>query len=433
VNYVQNRKFFDSNGCGTEEGMPELEKSCLLGCAERWACGDWGKCTEAGVQTRTCNELAKCGSEKRKPLTVQPCEYDFCTDGKQNNGEQGLDCGGSCRDCTREELQEAEMKKNLLTGEAIAVQPYEAPNPFYLTPILLLLVLLIAVIALSKANLSEKMKKVLTMAHILLILSIVAMILITFKVPQATGEAVREIAGETGLSSTVLIIIAAALLLGICTHMAISNGVDIDALEQYYTKSKYWAGYAIQTFSWQHRKKKERPEIIIEPMRQQQATGVEVKQKPIIEQRPEPASARMTREETPQKTMFQSVMSGVGDIDIEISKLEEEITKMRAARPQTLPERKEPKAERMIEPAPAIKPIERLSVKKDIPAPKQIARPKEKIMPEPVKMAAPKPAKKPEKPAAAQPEKPQNKLVSRFGTEDPLKIAERILKSKTRR
>jgi hypothetical protein len=220
-NNQQSRACFDANACNNDTDMPPLERACVAGCAERWACGDWGACTEAGVQTRTCNDLAKCGSEERKPETVQPCEYDFCHDGKKNRDELGIDCGGSCRECTEEEEKEAKQRRSLLTGEAITVQPYEPPNPMYILPLLLLLMLLIAVIGLHKAKLSDRAKKILTTMHVLLIISIAFLLILTFDVPEITGKAVSGLVSRSDASGLIAMITAAALLGGTLAYAAI--------------------------------------------------------------------------------------------------------------------------------------------------------------------------------------------------------------------
>jgi hypothetical protein len=209
------------------------------------------------VHTRTCNDLAKCGSTKRKPETVQPCDFDFCSDGKRDNNETGVDCGGECRPCTEEEIEKAE-RGDKLTGEAITVQPYEPPNPIYIMPLLLLIMLLIAVIALHKTNLSEKMKKTLTGVHILLILSIFVLLLLTFDVPEVTGRAATEFVNNTGIPGALLSIIVSVLLVGGVTYVTLSKGLPrLDGIERYYKQSKYWAGYAVQRVKWATRKKKD--------------------------------------------------------------------------------------------------------------------------------------------------------------------------------
>jgi hypothetical protein len=56
-----------------EEAPPEL-------CEERWSCSKWSKCVE-GVQTRECEDLNKCGTEKDKPLESQPCSAEEAQEG----------------------------------------------------------------------------------------------------------------------------------------------------------------------------------------------------------------------------------------------------------------------------------------------------------------------------------------------------------------
>ncbi|MFC1741586.1 hypothetical protein ACFL3V_03555, partial [Nanoarchaeota archaeon] len=224
-NNQQSRKCFDANACDDVSEKPETMKFCVSGCAERWTCGEWGRCTDAGIKTRSCRDLSKCGTEKRKPVSVETCDYDYCSDEKKNNGEEGVDCGGSCNACTEEQkLEEEEKKKeqeglgNKLTGQAITVQPYDLPNPVYIMPLLLLLALLVAVIALHKANVSARVKKIITCVHTLLIIMILLMLLLTFDVPEITGQAVSDVVEGEDMEMFVFIIIGMALLLTIGTY-----------------------------------------------------------------------------------------------------------------------------------------------------------------------------------------------------------------------
>ena len=97
-------------------------------CEELWECSAWGACLPSGIQTRTCIDLADCGTEFRKPFESMDCEYvgtcsdliknchdglceegvdcggpcppcPTCFDGIQNQGEEGIDCGGPCKPC----------------------------------------------------------------------------------------------------------------------------------------------------------------------------------------------------------------------------------------------------------------------------------------------------------------------------------------------
>ncbi|HHI04192.1 MAG TPA: hypothetical protein ENL45_01455, partial [Candidatus Woesearchaeota archaeon] len=97
-------------------------------CKELWECTEWGKCLPSGIQTRTCTDLAECGTKFKKPFESRECEYvgtcfdliknchhglcelgvdcggpcpacPSCSDGIQNQGEEGVDCGGPCPAC----------------------------------------------------------------------------------------------------------------------------------------------------------------------------------------------------------------------------------------------------------------------------------------------------------------------------------------------
>lgn len=45
------------------------------GCTENWRCGDWGEC-ENGIQTRTCEDISKCGTKKSKPDLQRACDIE---------------------------------------------------------------------------------------------------------------------------------------------------------------------------------------------------------------------------------------------------------------------------------------------------------------------------------------------------------------------
>jgi len=54
----------------TEEETPETAEE--QPCQERWICTDWSECVD-GKQTRTCEDVNKCGTDNDIPLMVQPC------------------------------------------------------------------------------------------------------------------------------------------------------------------------------------------------------------------------------------------------------------------------------------------------------------------------------------------------------------------------
>ena len=55
----------------TEEEEEE-EVTTEQPCQERWICEDWSECKD-GEQTRTCEEVNNCGTDRDIPLMVQPC------------------------------------------------------------------------------------------------------------------------------------------------------------------------------------------------------------------------------------------------------------------------------------------------------------------------------------------------------------------------
>jgi len=147
-------------------------------CQEKWVCMDWGVCQNTekslekgilsgedyrvikefcekrrwnekycGFQIRVCRDLNLCNTTFDKPLELQPCYYvekpschdgvknchdggcEFlidcggpcppcptCSDGKQNQGEEGIDCGGPCPPCPIEKplIKRAETKYTLI-------------------------------------------------------------------------------------------------------------------------------------------------------------------------------------------------------------------------------------------------------------------------------------------------------------------------------
>ncbi|NOZ80375.1 MAG: hypothetical protein GXP63_01770 [DPANN group archaeon] len=82
-------------------------------CVLNWTCTDWGPCT-AGSQDRLCTDSSRCDEKHsnalrsgqslkiegpEKPEEVRACVAPTCSDGIQNQGEEGIDCGGPCAAC----------------------------------------------------------------------------------------------------------------------------------------------------------------------------------------------------------------------------------------------------------------------------------------------------------------------------------------------
>jgi hypothetical protein len=104
VDSRQIRECHDLNSCGTSEYGPSTERPCLPSCVPDWSCTGWSACTPDGVQSRECADKNSCRILKGMPETEKKCEYDFCRDGKQDNGESGVDCGGRCSPCSIAEV-----------------------------------------------------------------------------------------------------------------------------------------------------------------------------------------------------------------------------------------------------------------------------------------------------------------------------------------
>ena len=65
-----------------------------------WFCGPWSVCDENGTRTRICYDLAECGTDEGKPPEKQNCTYiPHCYNGRQDQVEDGIDCGGPCPPC----------------------------------------------------------------------------------------------------------------------------------------------------------------------------------------------------------------------------------------------------------------------------------------------------------------------------------------------
>ncbi|MBN1156165.1 hypothetical protein JXA85_00980 [Candidatus Woesearchaeota archaeon] len=96
-------------------GTAKRTKLREITCKEEWECGEWGPCIN-GLQNRTCVDLNNCELLKERyerrgvanvkiitdgrPETSRRCGViPTCFDGIQNQGEDGIDCGGPCPPC----------------------------------------------------------------------------------------------------------------------------------------------------------------------------------------------------------------------------------------------------------------------------------------------------------------------------------------------
>ncbi len=106
-------------GGGGGGGAKEIKVEEVV-CKEDWVCTEWSECFQNGTQVRTCYDKNNCGTEKKKPVTIKSCiPPGTCHDGIQNQGEEGIDCGGPCPPC-----------RIFVEAEAYAKLPFEeVPKP----------------------------------------------------------------------------------------------------------------------------------------------------------------------------------------------------------------------------------------------------------------------------------------------------------------
>ena len=98
-------------GGGGKPYIPAVE----IACVESWSCTGWGGCI-GDYQYRVCADNNNCSTVLLKPNEQRRCVLDAirgiinisfppsCYDGKQNQGEEGIDCGYPCQQCAELEM-----------------------------------------------------------------------------------------------------------------------------------------------------------------------------------------------------------------------------------------------------------------------------------------------------------------------------------------
>ena len=187
TNNYQIRTCVDSNNCETTVGKPIEKKYCGLRgqCVVEWECTDWGECLN-NIQTRTCTDKNSCGITATKPVESQDC---------------------------------ISLSGEPVTGSAISVPPYKAPNPYYVVPTLLLLVTLIAIASFSRAKVSKKTKNIIMGLHISLIVAIILLLLLTFVKSPITGHII-DVPDESSPITGILILVTIIGLIGLGSAIA---------------------------------------------------------------------------------------------------------------------------------------------------------------------------------------------------------------------
>jgi hypothetical protein len=69
-------------------------------CAPNWQPFPWSECSSEGIQYRTLVDYNNCYSDLPERVEYEACIPELsCSDGIQNQNEEGIDCGGSCKSC----------------------------------------------------------------------------------------------------------------------------------------------------------------------------------------------------------------------------------------------------------------------------------------------------------------------------------------------
>lgn len=98
-----------SSGGGGGGGRITVQEENETECIERWVCTKWSDCQPDGYQTRSCEDVNRCGTTRDIQPSKRLCEYTepeivtlpepTCYDNAQNQGEEDVDCGGPCLAC----------------------------------------------------------------------------------------------------------------------------------------------------------------------------------------------------------------------------------------------------------------------------------------------------------------------------------------------
>jgi hypothetical protein len=173
-NGTQARTCSDRNKCGTTKNRPAVSQSCVS-CQENWVCNNWSDCTN-GLQTRYCTDQNGCSSNRDKPREVQSCEPSEANE--------------------------------ILIPQLVEVQ--HAPNVELIALTITMLFGLIGVLGLRSSHISSTMKRLLELAHVVLVLSIVGLLVMTFAEQPATdliSTVGQVVAGNWSIAATLLGII----------------------------------------------------------------------------------------------------------------------------------------------------------------------------------------------------------------------------------
>jgi len=123
-------------------------------CKLDWDCTAWSSC-ENGKQSRDCKlvDVSPFRSLNRCPQHTIPEQDRICQGGKgikatcsdniQNQGEEGIDCGGPCKPCAGEVIGESGSSEPIIPTGAVTGAPFGEVLKKYVWAVILLIVVLI--------------------------------------------------------------------------------------------------------------------------------------------------------------------------------------------------------------------------------------------------------------------------------------------------
>lgn len=81
--------------CSVGSYFNPASQACISpACQEQWTCGNWGSCTQAGFQYRSCSDVKSCGTYTNEPSTSQACTPTTSTGGTVGVIRNGISLTG---------------------------------------------------------------------------------------------------------------------------------------------------------------------------------------------------------------------------------------------------------------------------------------------------------------------------------------------------
>ncbi|MBD3248894.1 hypothetical protein GF336_02500, partial [Candidatus Woesearchaeota archaeon] len=238
-NEIQTRTCTDINVCGTFKDQPELSREC-----EEEGVKDIEKITKnqfkeynfrAALEDKVSFEYKgekhyiTIKEMKENSVIViiesEPKEVELFID-RTENVDIDDDGKPDIRISLNDIGEEAEITMRIIgsgvtgiTGDAIAVKPYKAPNPYYLVPTILLIIGFIVLVSIKKSHMSKKTKNMITSLNVVLMAIIFMLFALSFLKEGVIGRFFEESAlqakdsGNTDLIVMIGLIIAFIIII----------------------------------------------------------------------------------------------------------------------------------------------------------------------------------------------------------------------------